>query len=43
VITATALDNGLIGWIVLGAIFLASALGVTAIAFRAARTAPAAA
>jgi MFS family permease len=38
VITATALDNGLIGWIVLGGIFLASAVGVTAIAYRAART-----
>lgn len=37
VITATALDNGLLGWIVLGAIFLAAALGVTAIAYRAAR------
>lgn len=37
VITATALDNGLIGWVVLGAIFLASALGTTAIAYRAAR------
>jgi len=41
VITVTALDNGLAGWLVLGAVFLASALGVTAIAFRAARTAPA--
>lgn len=37
VITLTALDNGLPGWILLGAIFLASALGVTAIAYRAAR------
>lgn len=44
VITATALDHGLVGWVVLGAIFLAAALGVTAIAYRAARTAsPAAA
>lgn len=38
VITATALDNGLPGWLLLGGIFLASALGITAIAFRAART-----
>lgn len=38
VITATALDNGLLGWLVLGGVFLAAALGVTAIAYRAART-----
>ena len=42
VITATALDNGLLGWLALGGIFLASALGVTAIAYRAARTGAAA-
>ncbi len=38
VITATALEGGLPGWLLLGGVFLASALGITAIAFRAART-----
>ncbi|WP_246139923.1 MFS transporter [Protaetiibacter larvae] len=35
VITVTALDHGLAGWLVLGGLFLASAVGVTAIAFAA--------
>jgi len=42
VIAATALDNGLPGWIVLAGIFLVAAFGVTAIAYRAARSAVAA-
>jgi MFS family permease len=38
VVTATALTLGFWGWAILGGIFLASALGITAIAYRAART-----
>jgi MFS family permease len=37
VVTATALTLGFWGWVILGGIFLASALGITAIAYRAAR------
>ncbi|MEZ5190089.1 MAG: hypothetical protein R2717_03835 [Schumannella sp.] len=40
VITATALDLGFPGWAMLGGMFLLSALGMTAIAFRAARLSP---
>ncbi|TXK19706.1 MFS transporter [Homoserinibacter sp. GY 40078] len=41
VIAATALEHQFLGWIALAAMFLLAAAGVTAIAFRAARTAPA--
>lgn len=41
VITVTALDLGFPGWVILAAMFLLSALGMTAIAFRAARLSPA--
>jgi hypothetical protein len=43
VVTSTALDLGLPGWVILAAIFLASAAGMTVIAIRAARQVPAAA
>jgi hypothetical protein len=39
VVSATALTLGFWGWAILAAIFLASALGITAIAYRASRSA----